>query len=218
MPRRRIPLPRPENKLESRAIIIAAEGQNTERIYFEKLAEHYYSTEIHVEIIERSEGESNPERVLEDLDEFANKYQFGEKDELWLIIDRDSQSWNPDKISFVAQRCHQKKGYYLGLSNPAFEIWLLLHIKDISDYPEDQQEKIFENKKITKHRTVLKKELSVQMPSGFNESHYDAEYLVKRVKDAIQRARRMDKNPKSRWPNYLGTRVYRLAEKIIKGK
>jgi hypothetical protein len=35
------------------------------------------------------------------------------------------------------------------------------------------------------------------------------------VKQAIERAKQVDTNPKQRWSNGLGTRVYQLVEKII---
>jgi hypothetical protein len=35
------------------------------------------------------------------------------------------------------------------------------------------------------------------------------------VKQAIKRAKKLDTNPKQRWSNGLGTRVYQLVDKII---
>ncbi|MFP4018896.1 MAG: RloB family protein [Bacteroidota bacterium] len=218
MPRIKRSFERPEGKKEARLIIIAAEGRNTERIYFEALAEYYQSTEVHVEIIDRKTDSSNPEEVLKTLNEFATSYELDETDELWMVIDRDFKSWTEKTISEVARQCHQKKGFNLGLSNPAFEIWLLIHVKDIDEYTENEKQKFYENKKLSKSKTALKKELSKLLPNGFNESNYDPGFLIKNISIAIERARKMDKKPQSRWPDYLGTRIYRLAEKIIKGK
>jgi hypothetical protein len=219
MPRTRIPFERPQGKKEARLIIIAAEGRMTERIYFEALAAQYHSTGVHVEIIDRQTDSSDPGAVFEALDTFTKVYELDEDDELWMVIDRDYKSWDEKQISEIARLCHQKTGFNLGLSNPAFEIWLLIHIKDIhNDYTEDDREAFWLNRKVSREKTVLKKELSNILTKGFNESNYDAEYLIKNVHVAIKRAREMDKKPDDRWPNYLGTRVYRLAENIIKGK
>lgn len=219
MPRTRIPFERPEGKKKARLIIIAAEGRMTEKIYFEALAAQYHSTGVHVEIIDRQTDSSDPRTVFEALDAFTKIYELDEDDELWMVIDRDYKSWDDKQIGEVAQLCHQKPGFNLGLSNPAFEIWLLIHIKDIDkDYKEDDREAFWHNRKVSQEKTVLKKELSNIIPHGFNESNYDAEYLIKNVHVAIERARKMDQKPDDRWPNYLGTRVYLLTEKIIQGK
>ena len=217
MPHKKVPFTRPEGKREARLIIIATEGRKTEPIYFNALKEKYLSSGIHVEIIDRQTNSSSPESVMEALDKFAEKYEIDEDDELWVVIDRDYQSWNKKEISYVAQQCHQKKGFNLGLSNPAFEIWLLLHVKDIADYSAQQKDELFKNPKVSTHKTLLKKELGDVLPNGYNEANYDANYLIKFIDKAIEQARSLDINPKERWPNYLGTRVYRLAEKIKKG-
>jgi hypothetical protein len=218
MPRTKIPFERPEDKKEARLIIIAAEGRMTERIYFEALAAQYQSTGVHVEIIDRQTNSSDPRTVLEALDTFTKTYELDEEDELWMVIDRDYKSWNEQQISEVARLCFQKPGFHFGLSNPAFEIWLLIHLKDIEVYTQEEQDAFFENKKVSQEKTLLKKELSDLLPNGFNESSYEVSRFIPHVIKAINRARTLDKEPDARWPNYLGTRVYLLAEKIIQGK
>ncbi|MGM0613614.1 MAG: RloB family protein [Bacteroidota bacterium] len=218
MPHKRVPYTRPEGKREARLIIIATEGRKTEPIYFGALKEKYLSSGVHVEIIDRKTNSSNPERVMEALDEFADKYEIAYDDELWMVVDRDYQSWGEKELSYVAQQCHRKKGYHLGLSNPAFEIWLLLHLVDIDEFSSEEKKRFYENRKVSAHKTLLKQEVSNHMPNGFRESDYDAEYLIQYVNQAIRQAKSLDKNPRERWPNQVGTRVYRLAEKIKKGK
>ena len=46
-------------------------------------------------------------------------------------------------IKAVAQICHQKKGYYLAVSNPAFELWLLLHLIDCSQLTPQEKADLF---------------------------------------------------------------------------
>lgn len=167
-----------------------------------------------MEIIDRGTDSSNPEKVMAALDEFANKYEIAYNDELWMLVDRDYQSWSEKELSYVAQHCHMKKGYHLGLSNPAFEIWLLLHLKDINVYSEAEKKKIFKNSKVSQRKTYLKKMLSDLMPGGYTESSFDVQYLLEGLNDAIDRGKKLDVNPHERWPNRLGTRVYRLVERI----
>ncbi|MFW6019918.1 MAG: RloB family protein [Bacteroidales bacterium] len=218
MPRKRVPYTRPEGKRDARLIIIETEGRKTEPIYFRALRDKYSSSGVHVEIIERKTDSSNPAEVMNALDKFADKYKIAEDDELWMVIDRDYQAWNEKEISFVARQCHQKKGYNLGLSNPAFELWLLLHVKYINDYSDSEKNKLFKNSRYGTRRTYLEKELSEILPGGYEKSRYNACYLIKHLDIAIKQAKELDTNPHERWPNKLGTRVYRLAKKIKKGK
>ena len=218
MPRKRVPYTRPEGKRDARLIIIATEGRKTEPIYFQALKDEYSSSGVHVEIIDRETNSSNPVSVMEALDNFAKEYEIAHNDELWMVIDRDYQSWGEKEISFVAQQCHRKKGYHLGLSNPAFEMWLLLHVRDIHEYSDSEKDKMFQNSRQGTRRTYLEKELSDVLPDGYDKSRYNANYLIKHLDIAIKQAKELDTNPHERWPNKLGTRVYRLAEKIKKGK
>lgn len=131
-----------------------------------------------------------------------------------MVIDRDYQSWKIEMIKSVAQICHQKGGYYLALSNPAFELWLLLHLIDCSSLTEKEREDLFKNAKVSRNKTYSKKMLA-NLLDGFNEANYDAESFIPTVDEAINNAIKLDINPKTRWPNYLGTRVYKLVQNII---
>ena len=205
---------RPENKRSAKLIVIATEGRKTERIYFEALAENFDSTKVHVEVIEKLDDNSSPDVVLEQLNSFADEFNLDENDELWMVIDRDYQSWEIEMIKSVAQICHQKKGYYLSVSNPAFELWLLLHLVDCSALTQREKEDLFKNAKVTRNKTYSKKMLS-DLLGGFNEAKYDADSFVPKVEEAIKNAIALDTNPRTRWPNYLATRVYKLVQNII---
>lgn len=205
---------RPENKKSANLIVIATEGRKTERIYFEELAREYDSKKVHVEIIEKLDNNSSPNKVLEQLDSFAEQFSLDEEDELWMVIDRDYQSWEIEMIKSVAQICNQKKGYFLALSNPAFELWLILHIIDCSALSSREKEDLFRNAKVTRNKTYSKKMLS-DLIGGFNESKYDPSIFVSNVEDAVKNAIKIDADPRTRWPNYLGTRVYKLVQSII---
>jgi hypothetical protein len=53
---------------------------------------------------------------------------------------------------------------------------------------------------------------------AYHEAAYDAQMLIAHVKEAIERAKALDKNPADRWPQTLGTRVYLLAESVMNRK
>ncbi|NOX45473.1 MAG: RloB domain-containing protein [Chlorobi bacterium] len=205
---------RPENKRSAKLIVIATEGRKTERVYFEGLAESFDSTKVHVEVIEKLDNNSSPENVLGQLNAFKGEYNLDENDELWMVIDRVYQSWEAEIIRSVAQICHQKKGYFLAVSNPAFELWLLLHFIDCTKLSKLVKEDLYRNAKVSRSKTYSKKMLS-DLLGGFNEAKYNAFLFVENVQDAIDNAIRLDSNPRTRWPNYLGTRVYKLAQNIL---
>jgi hypothetical protein len=53
------------------------------------------------------------------------------------------------------------------------------------------------------------------MNGKFHKSNYNAESLLGNIDDAISRAEILDVNPNDRWPQGIGTRVYRVAKSIL---
>jgi hypothetical protein len=208
---------RPEGNRDAKLIVIATEGRQTESIYFEGLSLFLSNPKVHVKVIEKLDDNSSPDEVLNQLKLFEEEYNLDEADELWMVIDRDYQSWKPKMIKQVAQICHQKKGYYLALSNPAFELWLLLHFIDCTNLSADEKNKIFENKKIKgKSSKTYNKKLLSDTVNGFNASKYDPCKFAQNYKIAIKNAIKLDSQPRTRWPDYLATRVHKLVQSISK--
>ena len=130
---------------DSRLIIIASEGTNTEKYYFENLVAAYFNPRIHVEVLDRIETGSDSQRVLRQLDNFRREYKIKQKDdELWLVIDVDR--WRSAKLADVARLALQKK-VELAVSNPCFELWLLLHHRDLGEYSPEILHELHLNRK-----------------------------------------------------------------------
>ena len=197
-------------------VIIAAEGECTEKIYFEALKEYAHNSRVHIKILERDEENkhnSSPEYVLEQLTQYKSENPIEEDDELWLVIDKDR--WTDKSIRVVAQRCAQDSIYHLALSNPCFELWLILHKVDVFLESEAEKAKMLDNKRSGKNgKTYLKRKMKALLGS-YNEAHYDTDQLVPYVADAITRADALDEHKRARWPQGLGTRVYKLAQSIL---
>lgn len=206
---------RKEASLDSKLIIIAAEGEFTEKIYFEALRKHARNSRVHIKILERDEENrhnSSPEHVLGQLTQYKLENPIEQDDELWLVIDKDK--WTAKSIRAVAQRCAQDSSYHLALSNPCFELWLILHIIDASLESDEEKVKMLKNRKEKKNADpYLKRKLRALLGS-YQESNYDADKLVLQVADAIARAEDLDKDKSARWPQGLGTHVYKLAKSI----
>lgn len=207
---------RREAFLDARLIVIASEGKDTERIYFKALAKEYTNPRVHVHILKRSEDEKNnssPEHVLEQLNEYKCQYELEADDELWLVTDKDH--WTEAMLSRVATECMQDVSMHMALSNPCFELWLLLHLVDVASLTPEEQRLWMENRRKSKSSNPYLKVLLRQKMGSYHESAYDVLTLIVHVEVAIERARLLDKNPADRWPQTLGTRVYLLAESVM---
>lgn len=214
MPRKRRPFIRPDAFRDSRLVIIAAEDTKATVSYFETLrsSAFYQNPQVHVEILPRTTTASSPEHVLEQLSQWRQEYQIAENDELWLVIDVDN--WGDAKLSRISQICNQKN-FFMAVSNPAIELWFLLHITNVKDeYSAQQRQVLFENKKVNANRTALEQVL-IEKLGKYNKSNFDAVPLMVHIHLAILHAKDLEINPNDRWPQQLGTQVYRLVESIL---
>jgi len=217
MPRQRKSFNRKSQEIDGRTFfIIATEGKKTEMQYFEGL-KPISAPNIFMELLEKGTTASAPADVIKELDRYAEEYILAEGDELWMVIDRDSKTWTIKTIKEIAQKCVQKK-YHFALSNPCFEIWLLLHVKDINQCSEAEKLKMFENKRVSKvksSRKYLEKEL-LDILGSYNKTNLDTSKFIPHINLAISQAKALDVNPTTRWVNdTLGTRVYLLVEKLM---
>ena len=208
------PMTRRSGLRDAKLIIIAAEGQRTEKDYFEGVAQHYFNPRAHVEVLERGTSAADPQHVLQELERFCRRYKINKGyDELWLVVDIDR--WAEKMLSEVAALCNQKK-YKLAVSNPCFELWLLLHLKSLHEYTADILSEFKKNRRreTGDHRTRLEIEL-VRLLAGYSKNKLDLEPFLNHVQVAIARAEALDLDQQSRWPADLGSRVYLIAKQII---
>lgn len=204
---------RPEGKKSARLVVIAAEGKETENIYFEAMKRLRQASNVHVEILRRDDHASSPIVVYDQIQQFKKEYNIEEDDQLWVVVDRDK--WTAKMLKSVAQYCYRDPHLNFCVSNPCFELWLVLHVEDINSLSEDERNKMRANRKSSKRgATFLKKRLRGHLGS-YQESNYDVERLISTVDVAIERADALDNNKQDRWPQDLSTRVYRLARSIM---
>lgn len=181
-------------------IVIATEGDRTEPIYFDGLKEKFHKPSLHLEVLRRTDPSlSSPEHVLRELDGFKREYKLGKDHELWMVVDRDR--WPELTLAEVARQCEQKR-FYIAVSNPCFEFWLLLHHTDWPSSAAHPSSKEMEE--------LLRNEIG-----SYSKNNPVIEKLIPKIDDAIERAENLDENPADRWPQRTGTRVYLLARKII---
>jgi hypothetical protein len=129
-----------------------------------------------------------------------------------MVIDRDKQSWKIPEIDDVAQQCMQAR-FGFAMSNPAFEFWLLLHISDLTGYTAATRQEFLDNHK-TGNRTRVEAEL-LALLGTYNKSNINVDHFLPNLQQAISAAEALDVNPNERWPNHLGSHVYKLIRRLL---
>jgi hypothetical protein len=109
-----------------------------------------------------------------------------EFDEFAIIIDRDKETHSEKNMIDCVAHCI-KKGYLCFISNPCFEFWLLMHLKNIKQDYAGKMEVIKENRKISKAHTYVSKEVSDIAKHGKSNLNFEDNYLT-RVDYAINQA------------------------------
>jgi hypothetical protein len=217
MPREREEIFRESNtKIKEKVIVLAFEGNDTERIYFQELKSHvkFNDDVIYLHLLTRPKTDTNsaPNHVFNKLKKEAkDEYNFNSQDELWMIIDKDR--WK--NIEVIINLCKEQGNMFVAGSNPCFEIWLLLHIKEISELSEEEIKAIEINKKVSKNRTFLDKFLSDLLDEGYNKTNPNPSRFLPTISKAVKQAKILD-NPSEDFPSTIGSHVYKIAEIVIK--
>ena len=120
-----------------RNIYFLVEGKNTEQYYFDSLInESSFDPYDNINFFSftklgNDEGLTQPRKMLEKANEYANdkKNKFNKNiDIIYVIFDLDV--FNNDQSEINKLLKYKKKYIKLGFSNPAFELFLLLHLDD----------------------------------------------------------------------------------------
>lgn len=102
------------------------------------------------------------------VEELRLKAYDSEIDEIWLIFDRDPETLFKSQYYKIRKIC---KIYNLniGMTNPNFEFWLLLHLPNIHKYNNDD---LLKNKKdILTGKRYLERVLDSRLPSGYSKGN-----------------------------------------------
>lgn len=216
MPREREDLFRESNSLEKEKIIVLAfEGNDTEEIYFEefKNSEIFNDALIFLHLLKRPKKDTNsaPNHVFRKLKKEAkDEYNFKDTDELWMIIDTDRWKNIPDIIS----ECKKQSNMFVAVSNPCFEFWLLLHIKDITEYSEEELNLMLKNGKVSSKKNYVDAKI-VEILGAYNKSNPKPELFLPTIDFAIEQAKQLDEKDEE-YPKNLGSHVYKVVMKLKK--
>ncbi|MCY2979903.1 MAG: RloB family protein [Planctomycetota bacterium] len=172
--RKKRPIQRIENRTrDASLVVIASEDRFAVKQYFEL----FQSTRIQFHVLETDHGESSPQHVMARLEEYLDVYSVGEGDQFWLVCDTDHwiESNHIQNLVEVVKRCKQKD-IAVALSNPCFDLWLLLHF---DDFPA-----------ATPLTSSQIGDLIRGKVANFNKTKvYDLPFSESGVRDAIERSR-----------------------------
>lgn len=198
---------------DARLFVIAAEGSVTEKQYFEALRDREVidPRRVRIEVIGAADDTASaPQHVLSRLDGFERRHSLNRDiDQLWLVVDVDH--WRePGHVQNLVEmfQAALQKQYFVAVSNPCFELWLLLHFTgDVSGIDVIKEPRGAGTRCIEGLRQVC---------GSYSKSSLQVErYTRERVVAAIDRARALDTTPDDRWPRTAGTHVYRLAHELL---
>lgn len=196
MARSRYERPRPRRE-RRRLYVVATEGSKTEAIYFDQFNNDRFRKNVRVEILAKI-GASSPEAALKRLQRYERENNLEPGDELWVVVDVDN--WGPEALDRLCVEC-RRAGYQVAVSNPCFELWLVLH-QEKPPKPLTTQ---------SCHRALER------LLGRYEKANYDVTKLMSYVDAAIRHASQLDQeeDPDTLWPHSTGTHVYKLVQKLV---
>jgi RloB-like protein len=199
--RRKRPLDRSTSVVrDANLIVIASEDTHAVRQYFD----FFRSTRIQFKVLETDEGKSAPEHVLARIRDYMTEYEIGAGDQFWLVLDCDHwvTSGHVKNLVRVMRECRQK-GIRIALSQPCFELWLLLHF---AEFPTEK----------TLTRALVEKRIRGAVGAYDKTKVYKLPLDNKRVKAAVQRSK-ANQHASSEIPDRPQTAVHCIIEDLVGG-
>lgn len=208
---------REEKRLSPRSrFFIACEGRRTEYQYFKGLMQYPDDLGISpmVEMIPLRHGPntgSNPLNIFEETLEILSQssHYHPDLDAVTIIVDRDRQSFKEFQYEAMLALC-KETGFHLCITNPCFELWLLMHYSDLSEY---NHQLLLENRKIGS-RTQVERYLMDKLGGRYNKSRIQfSRFFRGRVHTAIVNAKSFPHEAEL-LKNQLGSGVGALIEEL----
>lgn len=197
---------------DDRFFVVAAEDTYAPSQYFDGL--DFHRVKVVVLPTPPGSGLSSPEHVVDRLNEAFQQAKRNrecqEDDEFWLLLDTDHHVRGTHLRGTTEALAQARQvGFEVAISNPCFDLWLLLHLEE----PLAGEQ--------LRNCAAVEARLRAVLGSYDKTAIKRGSFPLAKVPDAIRRARSLESNPdapEGRWPESTGTRVYRLLESILKGR
>lgn len=213
--RRQKLLDRTTSSRSAKVFVIATEGAQTEKKYFEhfnKMAKRPFAgAPVTVEVLPSLDHHSSPSEVLKRILQFVKEVNLDQQDTAWLVLDVDR--WQPHVLAKVITES-RKNNISVAISNPCFEVWMCFHLSECSDKDIANPPQKRGNTNSQKSRLVR---LLRQTLGEYNESSPKMTTFEPLQAEAIERAFKNDRESDhaSPWPASPGTHVYKLVKEIL---
>lgn len=179
--------------------MIVCEGADREVKYFSAI-DTGVPRRINIIVESPDENKSSPEWVKDCAahQEQTQRLDWKRGDELWLVLDVDT--WEEKHLRELGLLCKEMAGNWnCAISNPCFEIWLLMHYTEtIPEFKQGQ-----------KNSKQIKEYLHQTTITGYN-----ADEAMKLIHSAIATAKALDQPPDYFFPAPNTTKVYQLIEAL----
>jgi hypothetical protein len=206
-----------ESELPTKLVIISCEGSVTEPEYFQAITDKlkdYVTSIVQVKVVEKLGNNSEPADVLANINKYIDEYGYNkEYDSLWLVCDREKVIDRKNGLLAIKPVCDEQE-ISIALSNPLFELWLLMHVANIDDYDRGM---LFDNGKVGRNRKFIDKTLSDLMTNGYNKKRgrFNRDIVsLKNIKFAMEQSAKLSNTYPAILDN-LGTNVSVLLEEIL---
>ena len=117
--------------------VVACEGERSEEIYLRGLTAGLRRVEL-LPLSTVADGRSAPRHLLDRIREWKKRNRVTSKDDIhyWLVLDVDHHFAGRHAIDTHAVLNEANRvGVSVAISNPRFEVWLLLHLENVTSCP-----------------------------------------------------------------------------------
>ncbi len=190
---------RPPFRRQAPTILVVSEGL-TEKEYLDAFWKESHNPRVTIEVVDQSGTPKTVVEVAKQLSDDAIELAQNEGDDnikfdaVWCVYDVDDHPYLHEAREMAAAN-----GFDTAISNPSFELWLLLHFRDDPG---------------SHHRDTIRSFLKEHDPEY--DKHVDFNLYAGGCEKAVSRAKKLDKiaaqiNDEGRNPT---TGVYKLTEQI----
>lgn len=203
---------RPLPKYDDKRHIVATEGVKAEVTYLQgidsRVKKRFRSKFNIIEVATKETGNSSPEQRLNELNEHMSNLGSDRTKNIRLYLVVDVDRWEQAELANVAKLCRDKSIDFL-VSNPCFEIWIVLHFMSLDDVSEYLGQDTSGKSK----QDLLKKKAKELSPGYGSSEAIQLSELISRLENAVTRCMEVD-DKASRWPNNHTSRMYVLMERL----
>lgn len=137
-------------------------------------------------------------------------------DKICLILDRDYRSFKEEQYDRVLEICDENE-FLLGISNPNFEFYLLLHLSDATSLDKDSLLRNIRVSNSKKYCEYQLNELIKDLGASYKKNNYDAQLFIERFPDLLKNVKAYKEDNIS-LKSELGTSVHIIISDLLLDK